>query len=1200
MGPALCGLTAAVGPAQSPGLRPGDFSALSNRVDTVLAAGDTLRWGPADLFPHTLSARGPRGDTLALARAPGRAWVATPLPDTAAVRWRYRRFDGYLRRPRAGLDSGLLANRAPLVAFDDTAEGIAISRLRRDLGDVDYAGVFGRGLRFGNSQSLVLDSRLDLQLNGDLGDGLTVAAVVSDQNIPLQPEGNTVQLREFDRLFVTVAKDRHSITAGDYTLRANTGHFIRFDKNLQGLTYRYGAGPTPAEPPSAGRAPPGASAPPHAAGPETGAPPVTEALVAQASLAASRGDFQRIQLPVADGNQGPYRLTGARGEAFVVVLAGTERVYLDGRVLERGLDRDYVIDYNRGEVTFMPRLLVNRFQRIIVEYEYSDREYLRTLASADAAYQLGPLRLRVQGLQQQDGLRRSGSALSAEAERVLALAPGSDAGTLVPSALAIDPDEGTANPLQYRRRVDSTACGLDTVFVFADGSTPDAPRFTVAFTEVGEGLGDYELALGASSNGATFRYVPRGEDCRRRGSFAPQRLVQTPRSLQVLTLGGAYAPDSATAVDFEAALNRNDLNRFSPGAASTFAAHLGARHRRRVGGADVGLRGYGEVTGAGFEAIAPWRAAEFRRLWNLGRLSAKPTGDAGGDLLAGGGVAVGLGDVDVSYGADVYRQGDTTYRGLRHNWQAAYARGAFTARHTGDVLAARRGGRSTGQSRLSAEVAHAGPTWRHGARVSRQASDNYDLLRDAPAETDRRVYEWGASVARAGGDSAWTQALAYSGRADALVEADGARREEGVNHQLDLTVASPRARRNGLEATASYRRADAPAPAVADARPAQPRDFYLARVSHRFAAARQSWLRTQSLLEAGSGQERRASVQYLRVQAGLGEYTWRDYNGDGVEQLDEFEVAVFADSAAYLRTVALTDDFVATNTLTATQVVDVDPGRLGGAGADRWWRRLSSSSNAKLRRRALQSAGYGRLLATGLPEADTTVVGDDLAWRTGLYLNRNREAFRAEAEYRQVAARAITLQGLQVTRTTAQALRLRQPLGTGFLLGADLERELRRSRSEGLAQRNFAIEAYRAEPSLGYQPGPGFRAEASGGYRSAASPTGVGRVRATSAEVTVEVRVPEASPGAVRRSRLAGVSLRAGLERVAQRFEGEADSPLGFALLEGLRPGESWLWNVTSEQQIGRALQLSLRYDGRQLGGGRVVHTGQAQLQAVF
>ncbi|NJN50323.1 MAG: hypothetical protein HC798_04220 [Polaribacter sp.] len=62
-----------------------------------------------------------------------------------------------------------------------------------------------------------------------------------------------------------------------------------------------------------------------------------------------------------------------------------------------------------------------------------------------------------------------------------------------------------------------------------------------------------------------------------------------------------------------------------------------------------------------------------------------------------------------------------------------------------------------------------------------------------------------------------------------------------------------------------------------------------------------NFINLNTVYETSSNNVARQEFVYVQTEPGLGFYTWIDYNGDGIKDFDEFEVAIFQDQAEYLR-----------------------------------------------------------------------------------------------------------------------------------------------------------------------------------------------------------------------------------------------------------------------------------------------------------
>ncbi|MEO8117567.1 MAG: hypothetical protein ABI653_07935 [Bacteroidota bacterium] len=120
-------------------------------------------------------------------------WKKQTVQDSVDVMYRVFPYNLYSSSQRYSFDS--ISNN--FVAVRKIGQTNSAPYSLFNFGKLDYKGSLGRNLSVGNNQDAVFNSQLNLQLNGYLGDSIQLSAAITDNNIPIQPDGTTQQLNEF-------------------------------------------------------------------------------------------------------------------------------------------------------------------------------------------------------------------------------------------------------------------------------------------------------------------------------------------------------------------------------------------------------------------------------------------------------------------------------------------------------------------------------------------------------------------------------------------------------------------------------------------------------------------------------------------------------------------------------------------------------------------------------------------------------------------------------------------------------------------------------------------------------------------------------------------------------------------------------------------------------------------------------------------
>ncbi|MBC7446995.1 MAG: hypothetical protein H7330_02945, partial [Hymenobacteraceae bacterium] len=350
----------------------------------------------------------------------------------------------------------------------------------------------------------------------------------------------------------------------------------------------------------------------------------------------------------------------------------------------------------------------------------------------------------------------------------------------------------------------------------------------------------------------------------------------------------------------------------------------------------------------------------------------------------------------------------------------------------------------------------------------------------------------------------------------------------------------------------------------------------LAKLDHAVSLWKEH-IRSEMSYSVATGREPRRLFQFQETVPGQGTH----YLPPGADPSDlnsyiEAQAQADPSQRRYVKVFLASDEYIVAYTNRFTWRLTTN--------APRHWRdttgwrnvvsRFSALTFISFDRRTIDARLSERLNPFAGGSDDDNLLGLSQVVRGTLFFNRASPRFGAEASAQQTQQKTLLTGGSDRRALTSQSLTVRRALSTIFTSKLDATRTVRQSVSSALVTRNYRVRLLEAAPELAWQPNQTFRLSATYRYtrkrdtapRDTANPT-----FGTFHETGLESRLAQASKR----------TLSASIRFTNIQFSGEPNTPVGFEILNALRPGNNLTWQLTAEQRLANGLNLSITYDAR-------------------
>ena len=216
-------------------------------------------------------------------------------------------------------------------------------------------------------------------------------------------------------------------------------------------------------------------------------------------------------------------------------------------------------------------------------------------------------------------------------------------------------------------------------------------------------------------------------------------------------------------------------------------------------------------------------------------------------------------------------------------------------------------------------------------------------------------------------------------------------------------------------------------------------------------------------------------------------------------------------------------------------------------------------------------------------------LGLQLNFRNVLSYNRGKQHYTTSYTYLSNQSRNVLSVGFIANSLKSHQLNFNHKFATSWLANFLAGFDKNKSESENFVSKNFNIDEERFNPKLSYLLNDNVRFDVFYQYTNKGNTIG---------DLETLNQQKYGFSFAVTKNVKSAISGEFNV--FSNAFEGNANSPVGYQMLEGLQPGKNLTWSLLAQQKITKFLDLNLTYYGRKTETSKTIHTGNVQLKAYF